>query len=178
MSSNSKFAFAVVSAMLLISFSARTRAEEISAADVAALKAEIAELRGQIPSQSHAMMDVDYQFTNLWFAVRHGNWPLANFYLNETRSHLNWTVRLRPVRKLSNGADLPLAPILKSVEQNGLAHIKAALDAKDRKAFSSAYRQTIEECYQCHQAAEKPFLRPHIPDGPATRIVDMQPVDK
>jgi len=40
------------------------------------LKAEIDELRGQLPSQSHAMMDVDYHFSNLWFAgrARTGRW--------------------------------------------------------------------------------------------------------
>ena len=34
------------------------------------------------------MMDVDYHFANLWFAGQSKNWPLAQFYLNETRAHL------------------------------------------------------------------------------------------
>ena len=75
-------------------------------ADVAELKAEIEALKGMLPSQSHSMVDVEFQFANLWFAGKNQNWPLATFYLNETRSHLNWTVRLRPVRKLSNGGAL------------------------------------------------------------------------
>ena len=143
--------------------------------EIADLKAEVAELRGMIPSQSHAMMDVDYHFTNLWFAAQRDNWALATFYLNETKSHLNWTVRIRPVRKLSNGQDLPLAPILKGVEQSGLADLKTAIDGKNHKAFVGAYRETIEQCYACHKAAEKPFLRPQIPERPATHIINMQP---
>jgi hypothetical protein len=50
------------------------------------------------------MVDVDSSTRHLWFAGKAQNWPLATFYLNETRSHLNWTVRLRPVRKLSMAA--------------------------------------------------------------------------
>ena len=36
--------------------------------DVAELKAEIEALRGMLPSQSHSMVDVEFQFANLWFA--------------------------------------------------------------------------------------------------------------
>jgi hypothetical protein len=144
-------------------------------AELAALKADIAALTAVVPSQSHAMMDVDYHFTNLWFAAQKDNWPLATFYLNETRSHLNWTVRLHPIRKLGNGGDLDLTPILKSVEEGGLTQLRTAIEKKDKAAFASAYRAMISQCYGCHQAAEKPFLRPHVPTSPATHIIDMQP---
>src|SRR2546427_8391049 len=40
--------------------------------------------------QSHVMADVGYHFANLWFAADKQNWPLANYYLSETRSHLRW----------------------------------------------------------------------------------------
>jgi hypothetical protein len=60
------------------------------AAELARLKAEIELLKSRLPSQSHAMMDVDYHFANLWFAGQSKNWPLAQFYLNETRSPLRW----------------------------------------------------------------------------------------
>jgi hypothetical protein len=36
--------------------------------DPAALHAEIERLKSIAPDQSHAMKDVDYHFTNLWFA--------------------------------------------------------------------------------------------------------------
>ncbi len=31
------------------------------------------------------------------------NWPLANYYLDETLSHLRWAVRIHPVRKTKAG---------------------------------------------------------------------------
>src|SRR5262245_34730809 len=60
------------------------------ATELAALKKEIEILKGKVPDQSHAMKDVAYHFTNLWFAGQNQNWPLAKFYCDETRSHLKW----------------------------------------------------------------------------------------
>jgi hypothetical protein len=42
--------------------------------EIAKLKAEIDELKDRLPSQSHAMMDVGYHFSNLWFAGQGKNW--------------------------------------------------------------------------------------------------------
>lgn len=138
--------------------------------EIAALKAEIEQLKGQLPSQSHTMADVEYHFTNLWFAGKSGDWPLAMFYLNETRSHLNWTVRVRPVRRTSYG-EVDLRPILKGMEESSLAEIKAAIDAEDPAAFETAYHGMLTQCYACHQAAEKPYLKPHVPDAPASHLI-------
>ena len=49
-----------------------------------------------LPDQSHVMKDIAYHFSNLWFAAQAQNWPLAGFYLNETRSHLKWAVSPAP----------------------------------------------------------------------------------
>src|SRR6266436_1689970 len=59
-----------------------------------------------LPDQAHAMADVGYHFANLWFAAEKQNWPLANYYLGETRSHLGWAVRIHRVRKTSAGAEV------------------------------------------------------------------------
>ena len=143
--------------------------------DVAALKAELEALKRLVPSQSHAMADVDYHFSNLWFAAQSANWPLSDFYLNETKSHLNWAVRIRPVRKLSTGQEFDLRPMVQGVENSSLAQFKSAINKKDLKSFDAAYRQAINECYACHKLAEKPYLRPHIPEAPATRMIDLRP---
>jgi hypothetical protein len=145
------------------------------AQDAAALKAEIDALRALVPSQSHAMMDVDYHFSNLWFAAASENWPLAQFYLNETRSHLGWAVRIRPVRRLAAGGEFDLRPMLQGVEGTALAALRAAVEKHDRTVFEQAYRQTMDACFGCHQAAEKPYLRPHIPEAPSSRMIDFRP---
>src|SRR5262245_45174971 len=73
------------------------------AAEIARLKEEIERLKGMVPDQSHVMKDVAYHFSNLWFAGQARNWPLAAFYVNETRSHLRWAVRVRPLRQTTAG---------------------------------------------------------------------------
>ncbi len=47
--------------------------------DLAALRAEVAKLKANAPSQSHTMTDVGSHWTNLWFAVEKRNWPLAGW---------------------------------------------------------------------------------------------------
>jgi hypothetical protein len=165
----------LVGALSLSFWNSHVASAQSPDSDTAALKAQIDVLRGLVPSQSHAMADVDYHFANLWFAAKNSNWPLAEFYLNETKSHLNWAVRIRPVRRLSSGGEFDLRPMLQGVENSSLADLKISINKHDRKAFETAYRQTINACYACHMGAEKPYLRPHIPEAPATRMIDLQP---
>lgn len=143
--------------------------------DVAALEAEIERLKTIVPDQSHAMRDVDYHFTNLWFAGNQGNWPLAQFYLNETRSHLRWAVRIIPVRKDNAGQEIKLAEILEAVENSPLKDLDEAIKAQNRQSFVAAYEFTLTGCYSCHKASDKPYLRPRIPDHPATAMINIDP---
>jgi hypothetical protein len=144
------------------------------AAEITRLKAELEQLRSRLPDQSHVMKDVGYHFSNLWFAARAKNWPLAKFYLDETRSHLKWAVRVVAVRK-TKGGDLDLRVILDALDRTALADTQKAIDARDLEAFTKAYQQTLNGCYACHTAAEKPYLRPRIPERPEATIIDFEP---
>lgn len=139
------------------------------------LKRDVATLKEKAADQAHAMMDVDYHFTNLWFAGKAENWPLAEFFWSETRSHMRWAVRIIPVRKDNAGREIKLKDILEAVENSPLAQLKEAIDAKDGTKFKSAYRFTVESCYACHKASDKPYLRPQIPERPATSIINFDP---
>ena len=132
-------------------------------------------LENLIPDQAHIMADVADHFTNLWFAGKSENWPLADFYLGETRSHLNWAVRRIPVRKDNAGHDVKLEEILQAFENGPLKPLKGAIDGKDRLAFESAYKQTLTGCYACHKAFDKPYLRPRVPTEPASSIINFDP---
>jgi len=142
--------------------------------DIAALKAEIEQLKGKAPDQAHAMKDVGYHFANLWFAGQKENWPLAKFYLDETRSHLKWAVRIIPVRKTKAG-DLELKGILEAVDNSLLAEVQKTIEAKDVAKFTNAYRSTVEGCYACHKASEKPFIRVQIPTQPEAPGINFDP---
>jgi len=145
--------------------------------EIAALRAEIEQLKGKVPDQSHAMKDVGYHFANLWFAGQRRNWPLAKFYLDETRSHLKWAVRIVPVRKTKAG-EVDLRGILEAVDNTMLSEIQQAIEKQDVKQFGDTYKQTIEGCYSCHKASEKPYLRPQIPEQPEARIINFEPEAK
>jgi hypothetical protein len=147
-------------------------------ADIEKLRMEVERLKVLVPDQAHAMEDVGYHFANLWFAAEQKNWPLADFYLAETRSHLRWAVRIIPVRKTLAGDNVGLQGILDAVDQTPgvlLSAIKTAIDQKDKAAFTTAYRQTIEGCYACHKASEKPFIRPQVPKALAEHIINLDP---
>src|SRR5690348_1896239 len=99
------------------------------------LAARVKALEDLIPSQSHMMADVADHFTNLWFAGRGENWPLADFYLGETKSHLHWAVRRIPIRKDNRGQDVNLVNILEAFENSQLTQLKAVIDRKDEPGF-------------------------------------------
>ncbi len=142
------------------------------AADLQSLAAEIAAIKTKLPDQSHVMKDVSYHFGNLWFAGQNENWDLADFYWSETRSHLRWAVRIIPKRKDKAGREIDLESILQAMENTPLKQLQDAIKAKDGDAFVKAYRFTLETCYACHKAADKPYLHPKIPTQPETQIVN------
>jgi hypothetical protein len=142
--------------------------------EIAAFKAEMELLKGKLPDQAHVMKDVGYHFANLWFAGQKENWPLARFYLDETRSHLKWAVRIIPVRKTKAG-DLELKGILDAVDNSLMSEIQKAIEAKDIARFTNSYRLTVEGCYSCHKASEKPFLRVQIPIHPEAAGINFDP---
>src|SRR5271170_4209758 len=88
-------------------------------------------ISGRLASQSHAMVDVGYHFTNLWFAADKENWPLASYYLGETRSHLRWAVLMHPVRKTKAGADVDLNGILDAVDKSFLTELGKTIESRD-----------------------------------------------
>jgi glucose/arabinose dehydrogenase/cytochrome c1 len=140
--------------------------------DVDGAPVDMQTLGGRLPDQAHVMADVGYHFANLWFAGDRQNWPLASYYLGETRSNLRWAVRIRPVRKTESGATVDLNGILEAVDNTMLAEVEKAIANKDVAAFKTAYRRTIEGCYACHTASEKPFLRVQVPDAPSATIIN------
>lgn len=139
------------------------------------LEARIKALEALIPDQAHIMADVGDHFANLWFAGTAGNWPLADFCLNETKSHLKWAVRRIPIRKDNRGRDINLTAILEAFENGQLAQLKRTIDGKDEPAFEKAYRDGLTMCYSCHKAADKPYLRPRVPSEPASPILNFDP---
>jgi hypothetical protein len=172
-----RVASAVLSFVLVTGLSGCERASPAASSQPTPenLAARVKALEDLIPSQSHMMADVGDHFTNLWFAGRAENWPLADFYLSETKSHLRWAVRRIPIRKDNHGRDINLGNILEAFENSQLTQLKRTIDGKDKTAFERVYKESLTVCYSCHTAADKPYLRPQIPTEPASRIMNFDP---
>lgn len=138
------------------------------------LQEEVERLRSIMPGQAFAMTQVAYNFNNLWFAAQAQNWPLAQFYLNETRVRLRWAIRVTPVRKIAAG-DIELTPIATALETNQLAAVEQTITARDNAGFVAAYTALMHSCQGCHEAAEKPFLQLQIPSAPAEAMIRFTP---
>ena len=143
--------------------------------EVAALKAEVARLKGVVPDQAHAMADVGSHYTNLWFAGQSENWPLAQFFCDETRSHLRWAVRIIPKRKDAEGREIDLAGILAGLETSTFKDLDGSIKEKSREKFVAAYKAQLEGCMSCHKASNKPYLRLHLPEKPDSGILEFRP---
>ena len=139
--------------------------DETTQSELEALRQQVEELNNlAVRTQSHIMVDLEYHFSNLWFAARNEQWDLASFYLRETDSHLRWTVRVRPIRSIRGGGSVDLQPFMQSIEQSGFAQLETAIANVDVGEFESAYRQTLTQCFACHQAAGLGYLEPHVPE--------------
>jgi len=143
---------------------------------VATLAADVAALKDKAVDQAHAMASVEYHYSRLWFAGKAANWPLAQFYWNETRSHLRWAVRVIPIRKDNAGKEVNLRNILEAFENTPLKQLEEAIAAKDSAKFEASYKFTLETCYSCHKAADKPYLRPKIPESPGDPMINFDPL--
>ncbi len=73
------------------------------------------------------------------------------------------------------GGEVDLRGLLEAVDNTGLAEIDKAITGMNGDQFARAYRQTLEGCYACHRAADKPYLRPRIPEQPQSRIINFDP---
>ena len=144
------------------------------AATIARLDAETKRLEALVPNQPTVMTHVAYHFTNLWFAGRAENWPLADYYVGEVRSNLKSAARIRPVRETPAG-EVDVAGIAEAVDNTELAALAAAVEAKDRPGFARAYDDTITACYACHKAIGKPYLRPRRPVSPEVQAINLDP---
>ena len=140
------------------------------------LPQEVATLRQLIPTNSTIMMDVQWHWTNLWFAGKKKNWPLAQYYFNESRGHIQWLVRKNPtIRNNVEQKDVDLQGIFDGIDTSSLAMVKDAIEKKDSAAFEKNYKTMIESCYSCHKSIGRPYIRPQIPTAQVQSMVNMDP---
>jgi hypothetical protein len=141
------------------------------------LPMEVARLKELVPSNSHIMMDVQWHWTNLWFAGQAKNWPLAQYYFNETRGHIQWLIKKSPTMR-SSGPDreeVNIEGIFGGIDTSSLLDVKTAIEKKDSAMFASTYKTMLESCYSCHKSVGRPYLKPQLPKAQMQAILNMDP---
>jgi hypothetical protein len=141
------------------------------------LRNELKTLAGLAPDQAAVMSHLAYHWSNLWFAIDQENWPLADFYLAETRSNLKWAIRVRPMRVV-NKEKVDLKSIGEALDNSQFTQMKKAIAARDKKKCVKLYDETLPGCYACHKASDKPYLRPQRPAAPEVRVINFDPKAK
>jgi hypothetical protein len=138
------------------------------------LQAEIKRLDALAPDQAAVMSHLGYHWSNLWFALEQENWPLADFYLAETRSNLKWAIRVKPERVV-NKEKVDLKSIAQALDGTQLAQLQTAIARKEKGRCVKLYDEALQGCYACHKASEKPYLRPQRPAAPEVRVINFDP---
>ena len=145
-------------------------------ADLPGLSAEVARIGTVLPTQSHVMADVSYQFSNLWFAGRAKNWRLAEFFLNEARNRVRWMIRIRPIVQDPDKNDVDLQGIFDAIDNDVWSRIKTAITNKNEVQFEAEYKLGLDKgCYSCHKSVGRPYLRPQVPTQMPQTIITFDP---
>ena len=127
---------------------------------------EVATLRQLIPTNSTIMMDVQWHWTNLWWAGKKRNWPLAQYYFNESRGHIQQLVRKNPtIRNQVDGTDVELQGIFDGIDTSSLAMVKDAIEKKDALGFEKNYKTHARELLLLPQERRTSVHPPADSDG-------------
>ncbi len=82
----------------------------------------------------------------LWFAGRAGNWPLADYEIDELKEGFDDLNQRLGGDTVEKAVGAPIAALEKAIE------------AKDRAAFASAFDRLTTGCNSCHHMLERAFI--------------------
>jgi hypothetical protein len=129
-------------------------------------------LTGYVPRLSDLMVVIQIRHAKLFYAFKRGNWPLADFELEQLTATLKEAGRYYP--KTVPGSDLTNAAQIKNA-------IGEAIRAKDEQKFDQSFAQMTAECNRCHEAADRPFIlvrRPSYPSIFSNQLYGLPPTEQ
>ena len=134
--------FAVLIALALLA-PLKVSAQEVSTSHAAA-PSPASELYQ--PGLGEIMMLQQMRHIKLWFAGRAGNWPLADYEIDELKEGFD------EVNQRLGGDTVEKAVGAR------IAALEKAVEAKDRAAFANAFDKLTAGCNSCHQALDHAFI--------------------
>jgi hypothetical protein len=89
----------------------------------------------------------------LWFAGKARNWELAAYELDELKEGFEDVAKYFPSKD-----DVPLAPMVAAITDKEVPALDKAIEAKNPKAFATAFDALTQSCNACHQASKHGFI--------------------
>lgn len=96
----------------------------------------------------------------LWHAGQAGNWPLADYELDELKEGFEDIVKYHPTHD-----DAPTGTLATAVIEGEVAALNKAIGAKDRKQFAAGFDKLTAACNACHQSTKHAFIVVQRPTG-------------
>jgi hypothetical protein len=110
---------------------------------------QIDELKSALPKFAIPMREVGDRFQNIYFAAKGGNWALAAYMSKYMNGSMNPASVTKPAEY----------KVWKNFYDDTFASVNKAIQAKDFKAFDSAYTAVIKDCNTCHEGMGYGFIK-------------------
>jgi len=117
------------------------------------------------PGLGTVMQEYGFRFALAWFAAEAGNWDMAAYQITEALEIQETGETTRPANK----------PLLKNFEETYVTPLTAAIAAKDKAGFESAYSSAVGGCNACHTGTRHAYARFQIPPVMPADYLKMTP---
>jgi hypothetical protein len=142
-----KLVFATLALLVVIGASAwKATAEQVTASQ--------ATDEPPAPRIGVIMQQQQMRHIKLWFAGRAGNWPLADYEVDQLKDGFDDLHQQIGGDTVEKAVGPPIAAIEK------------AIDAKDRSAFINAFDKLTAGCNSCHRTLDHGFIVIQRPTSP------------
>jgi len=113
------------------------------------IQKQVDELRSALPKFAIPMREVGDRFQNMYFAAKGGNWALAAYMSKYMNNSMNPASVTKPAeyKVWKNFYDATFTPV------------NNAIQAKDWKAFDTAYTAVMKDCNDCHEGMGYGFIK-------------------
>jgi hypothetical protein len=105
------------------------------------------------PGLGEIMSLQQMRHSKLWFAGSAGNWPLADYELDELKEGFDDVRKLFPTH-----AGVRLAALLGVIEKAAIPDLAKTIAAQDAARFADAFDALTAACNGCHQSAKHGFI--------------------
>ena|SRR5688572_1019613 len=124
--------------------------------DLGKAKVTLDQLGLSQPGMARLMAELGPRMHRLYYAAQAGNWPLARYFLNESRSLLKISTVVRPkyAESMARFLEEDVPPVVK------------AIDDEDWAAFERAFEAMVERGNDYHGEYGKGYIRWRTPDTP------------